>query len=470
MRENRLLILTVVVLALGAFIWFWERHQPTTEEAQKQAELVLPGLEKADVVRITIVKGTKRFELVKEDGEWRLEKPVAYPADGQAVDLLLSALKSLKIERRLDAGEVSLADWGLEKPEFTVTLAGSGGRTWTLKVGQEEPLGNNRAVTLDGTAVLLCPKWFVSDLDKDLDGWRSHEVVKLFEDQLASLEVSTPDDRVKVVRDGGLWKLLEPVRDLADRDQIRNLVSALNGLRVKAFVDDEHPDLAALGLDHPRYRVELVRTEGKAPVTLEFGAKRELEGVKQVVCRRNGTEILWVTDGAETPLGKAPILWRSKVVYPFDTWDVERMTLAAGDARTELVHADGSWTCSGHEADSSAVFDRLSRLARLEAENFDLVEPGTTEIGSITLTIKPGLAAEEKTGKPVEVTWTFFEPMKPGGRALVRVTGRDTIMSVDAAKARGLLADLDGLCAPPATPTPVAAKQPEPAGETASDG
>jgi len=454
MREKRLIALALVVLGLGAFIWFWERHQPTTEEARKQAGLVLPGLEKADVTRITIAHGEKRFELVKKDGEWHLEKPITDRADDQAVDLLLSALKGLKAERRLPVGDVSLADWGLEKPAYTVTLADTGGKTWTLKVGSEEPLGNNRAVTVDGTAVVLCPKWFVSDMDKDLDGWRSHKVVTLFEDQVASLEVETPGDRVRVVRDGGLWRLLEPVRDLADRDQVRNLVSALNGLRIKAFIDDSKPDLAALGLDTPRYRVTVVRTGGKAPVTLEFGAKRELEGVKQVACRRNGSALFWVTDGAETPLGKAPVLWRSKVVYPFDTWDVTRLTVVSGDARAELEHDGGEWTCSGHDVDGSAVFDRLSRLARLQAENFDLVEPGTPTIGSITLTLKPAATAGDDAG-PAEVTWTFYEPMKAGGRALVRVSGRDTIMSVDAARARGLVADPEALCAPPATPTPV---------------
>ncbi len=466
MRGSRLLALALIVAGLGAFIWFWERHQPTTEEVQKQAELVLPGLEKGKVTRIGIVHGKDRFELVRKGHDWYLAKPIEARADDQAVDLLLSALTSLKAERRLDAGEVSLKDWGLDDPEFTVTLSTSAGTSRTLRVGIEEPLGNNRAVTLDGTSVLLCSKWFVSDLDKGLDGWRSHQVVKLFEDEVASLEIDTGKDRIQAVRDGRLWRLLEPVRDLADRDQIRNVISAFNGLRIKAFVDDAKPDLEALGLEKPRYRVKIVRSAGKAPVTLEFGAKRELEGVRQVACRRDGKDLFWVTDGAETPLGKAPVLWRSKVVYPFDTWDVDRCVIDAGGAKAELDHEGSTWKCSGHEADSSKVFDRLSSLARLEAESFDLVKPRTAEIGSITLTLKPAPGAG-KDAKPETVTWTFYEPMKQGGRALVTVSGRDTIMSADAAKVRGLVKDPAGLCKPPATPTPVpeTGKEKPPAGK-----
>jgi hypothetical protein len=42
MRGKTLLILTVVVLGVGAFIWLYGRHQPGTDELVEQADKVLP--------------------------------------------------------------------------------------------------------------------------------------------------------------------------------------------------------------------------------------------------------------------------------------------------------------------------------------------------------------------------------------------------------------------------------------------
>lgn len=460
MRGRRLMVLALVVAALGAYIWFYERHQPTTGEVQERADKLLPELDKDTVTTIDITHGQDHLALVKRDGSWRLSEPMDYPAEESAVDALLAALENLKVERSLAAGEVDPKAYGLDEPEFTVRLATGTGPAWTLKVGQEEPLGHNRAVTLDGTSVKLVPKWFVSDLDKDLDGWRSHDVVDVFEDQVASLDIEAGKDRIQVARDGDVWRLLEPLQDLADRDHVRNLISDLNALRVVEFIDDPSVEPGQLGLDHPRYRVKIVRTEGKAPVLLEFGAKAEEKGEHRVACRRDGAELFWVTDRAEVRLGKAPVLWRSKVVYPFDSWDVEALTVSAGEATATVERSDSGWTCDGHEAASSEIFSRLSTLARLEAEGFDLVKGGTEELGTISVRLKPG--ENGKGAKPAEVTWTFFAPMKTGGRALVAVTGRDTLMSVDADKVRGLLRDPEGLCTPPATPTPIPpAEKPE---------
>ncbi len=463
MRGKSLLILSVLVVVLGAFIWFYERHQPTTEESKEAAEKVLPGLKQDEVRSIAIQRGEDHFLLVKKGDDWRLSLPVDYPADESAVNSLLSALTNVKVERKLAAGDVDPKAYGLDQPAFVVTLEQTNGQKKTLTVGQEEPLGNNRAVTLDGKSVELVSKWFTSSLDKDLDGWRSHEVVQLLDDQVASLEIDAGSNRIEAVRDGNLWRLLEPVRDLADRDQIRNLISDLNSVRVQEFVDEGSAPPETLGLDHPRYRVKVVRTKGAEPVVLEFGAKRTVKDKHQVACRRNGSEVFWVTDRAEVRLGKAPLLWRSKIVYPFDTWNVDGVTVASGGEKAELERSDKGWTCGGHEADSTGVFSRLSKLARLEADGFDLVSSGTESLGQVTVRLKP---AEGQKGQGTEITWTFFAPMRQGGRALVEVSGRDTRMSVDADVVRGLLENPSGLCSPPPTPEPK--KTPESRGDSGS--
>ena len=50
MKPRTLLVLLALVVGLGAFVWFFEREQPGSEEREKLANRVL-GVEREDMVR-----------------------------------------------------------------------------------------------------------------------------------------------------------------------------------------------------------------------------------------------------------------------------------------------------------------------------------------------------------------------------------------------------------------------------------
>jgi hypothetical protein len=188
---------------------------------------------------------------------------------------------------------------------------------------------------------------------------------------------------------------------------------------------------------------------------LELGATRERDGATEVACRRDGHDLLWVDDRALAGLGRAPVHWRSVTVYPFDSWDVESVTLADGDSTLALERDGGLWKLDdGAEASSSEALDRLSKLAGLKATDFDLVEPSAGARGRAELE----LAAADPGGEPRRVAFTFYPPLTPGGRALVRVSARNTVMGVDAASVDEVLSNLD-LLRPQPTPAPDAPEE-----------
>lgn len=220
---------------------------------------------------------------------------------------------------------------------------------------------------------------------------------------------------------------------------------------MKEFLDGpEPPDLAALGLESPRYRLTLVRSEGQAPTILEFGASRQKEGATEVACRRDGRDLLWVDSRAETGLGKAPVRWRSIAVYPFDSWDIDSASFSAGGTEVSLTRDGAGWKLDGGgEVDPSSVSSRLSALAELRATDFDLIEPGSGEWGRVAV----ALGALAQDGGPQRVTFTFYRPLTDSGRAVVRVSSRATVMGVDASAAETILGGLEALRSAP-TPAP----------------
>jgi len=466
MKSSRLLILAAVVLALGAWIYFVERKMPTTEEAQQQAEKVLPKLDRNQITAVEITNGHGQFRLEKKGDSWQLVKPIQGPADDGVIGSLLSQLVNLKAERTFGKGEVDPKLYGLDKPPMKIVLTAKDGKTFSLEVGEKTALGSNRAVTRGDGKILLCAGWFAKDLGKDLDAWRSHSVADVSPSKVASLDIRAGEDHVRVVRDGRVWRLLDPIKDVADRRHVEDLISDINGMRIKEFLDAK-ADLKALGLDHPERTVTIVRTEGAKPIDLELGKTREVKGSKQVACRLNGKDLFWVDDKGQVRLGKAPVLWRSPVLYPFDSWDVDRMVISAGGRTVELDRKDGVWKLKdGSEAEGSEVLSRLSKLSQMKATDFDLVATSTPEIGKITLKLSPEPAAKDTKKKPSEgpeVSFVFRKPFATKGhKALVTVSARKTVMAVPLDEAEGLFRNLNALKKAVPTPTPKAKPSPTP--------
>jgi hypothetical protein len=287
-------------------------------------------------------------------------------------------------------------------------------------------------------AIILVPGFFVASLDKDVDQWRSRDVVDLPEHDLASLEIDTAEDRIRAKRaDDGRWWLLEPVADLADPDQMRSLISELDTLRVSQFPPGD-AGVSEPGLDPPAFRVLLRGRNADEAVTLELSAAEDEAGT--VACRRNGSDLFRVPSAIVTRLSKAPVLWRSGKVWPLSSWDVAKIEFADGAGQSTLLdRVDGVWqTEDGGEIDNPEVSRRLSALADLEVREHDLVLPPTAVMGSVILVLDGEEGAEG-------LTYTFFAPLEEGGHAAVTVSSRDDVMGVDAISAETIVGDLERL-------------------------
>ena len=445
MSSRNLIILAVVVVALGAFIFFVEQHQPTTTERLERIDRVFGEFDEdaIDAIELQTARGSIRLE--KTDDEWRLVKPLSYPADAAAVRSLLRSIATLESDRTLSLDEANPADYGLDTPQLSVALVDETGKRFELAVGAETPLGSNRAVRRGrDNEILLCPDTFTSSIDREVDQWRSREVINVRETDLASIEITTSSDLIRAVRVGGHWDLEAPLADLADAEQMRSLVSELNALRISEFVANAD-DQGGLGDGPWEYRVVLTPNDGAEAVTLELAAPAE--GEATILCRRDGSELIRIPEGIRTRLAKAPVLWRSPKVWPFSTLDAGKVEISTAVDSVVVDKIDGLWRLAdGGEADSVAVRRRLTGLADLEVREHDLLQPPTEVMGSVILVLDDDRGAEG-------LTYTFYAPIEIGGHAAVTVSSRSNVMGVDVAVAEMILGALDQLR--PNEPEPV---------------
>ncbi len=443
MRTKNLVILAGVVIAVMAYILIFERHQPTSDEARRDADKVFQGLEADDITGLLVEGPDGRVRLEKTGEDWRLREPIDYPADASTVDSTLSSLAGLSADRRLPADELDPAEFGLDAPAAKVSLSLGDGAGVSFAVGGEMPLGSKRPIRLaDSDEVAISPGWFMNDLEREVDDWRSRQVTDVRSDQVASIEIEAGEDSIRAVRIGDTWRLLSPMEDVGDRDHLEALVSDLGALRIEEFLDGEI-DSAAIGLDAPEYSVVVVRSDGGEPLRLELGATRDGTGGTEVACRRGDGDYFWAADRVRTRLSKAPVLWRSKKIADFDTWEVEGLRLVTPDNSVELEKVDSQWRIAGDgaEADQPRVSDRVTALSEFEATDYDLMAPMTALMGTAEIFFT---ANGEGSGKE-PITFTFYAPLGEGGRAMVQVSGRDTLMGVDPAAVTSVFADFDDL-------------------------
>ena len=442
MKTRNLIILAAVVIAVLAYILLVERHRPTSDESTAAAEKVLLGFERDDVMGIVIERAEGLVRLKKVGEEWRLREPFDFPADASVVSSTLGSLTNLTADRRLAADEVDPAGYGLEEPAVKVTLRMADGGERVIAVGDELPLGSKRALRVDGSdGVTIAAGWFASDLEREVDDWRAREVAEMLENDVASIDIESGADTIRAVRLEDQWQLLRPLEDMAGGDHLGSLISDLASMRITEFLDDV-VDASELGLDLPEYEITIIRTDGEEPLRLDLGATREGDGGTEVACRRGDGEYFWASEWVRTRLSKAPVLWRSKKVMPFETWNAEELRVTTSESSTSLVQIDGFWLFADDtEANLTMVQERLRALADLEATDYDLMAPLTREMGTVEVIFEK---EDDDQERPV-LTFSFHAPLEEGGRAMVQVSGRRTVMGVEVGDAEAILADLDYL-------------------------
>jgi len=442
MRSKNLAILAAVVIVVLAYIMLVERHRPTSEEASSEAEKVLRGFEQDQVEAIIINRESGRVRLEKIGEEWRLREPLDFPADSSVVSSTLGSLANLTADRRLAAEEVDAADYGLDEPVAEISLRMADATERVVEVSDELPLGSKRALRLDGgDEVIIASGWFVSDLEREIDDWRSRDVVEVLEAEVASIDIESGPDSIRAVRIEDRWQLLRPLTDMADGDHLGSLISELSSMRIAEFLNDD-ADPLELGLDLPEYEITVIRTDGGKPLRLDLGATREGDAGTEVACRRGEGEYFWASERVRTRLSKAPVLWRSDKVMPFETWDAEEIRIATPEGSTSLVHDGNIWRFDDEaEANLTAVQERLRSLADLEATDYDLMAPLTREMGTVEVVFK----AEDEEPEGEAITFSFFAPLSDGGKAMVQVNGRDTVMGVKVEDVEAILGDLEAL-------------------------
>lgn len=263
MKTKTTVILLIIALALGLFIFLVERKIPTTEEQAKLGKKLF-RVESDQISRIELTRDKEKIicQRKPQSDEWEMTAPLQTRADISAIEQVLRELEfaekkgSLKPEpdKSLD-----LTSFGLVTPRLEMSFTiGEENITHQFKIGNETKLGNAYYLTLEGKdEVYLVDKSFYETLNKSAYDFRYKKVTDLSAGQTNKLQfVSASGGLIELTKlDINKWQVTKPITDRASSDKIRDILSAIDELSARAFVADNETDLVKYGLDLPRLEI-----------------------------------------------------------------------------------------------------------------------------------------------------------------------------------------------------------------------
>ena len=433
MRPRTLAILFLVVAGLLAFIWFYERALPSSDERAELARRVL-RLEGEEVRAVTLVRGADSLRLERLDpapadeagdepgeADWRLRQPLDAAADRVAVDRLVDRLVELEKDRTL--ADVEPAAVGLSEPRGRVILDTADGQV-ELLVGSEVPATATMILGVAGrdeAYVVADALW--RDLEKPAGDWRSRDLGPDSRDAIQRVALGAGDGAVALGRRGESFWVESPYVDRADKELVSALLGELTGLRAESFVDDPaaEPELEAGAL-------EVVLEGRERTLRVELGDPVGDDGELRLA-RVDGqlVEIRSELDGA---LDRPAEEWRSRAWAALEVYQIDRLETRDADGETVFQRDGGEWLRDGVRVEYEPVSDLLYAITGMEADAVDAA-PGALGDPVLTLVLR---GDEDESGETL-----MLYPPAPGGTSRARVEGREVTLALS----EGAVADLE---------------------------
>ncbi|MFH1228495.1 MAG: DUF4340 domain-containing protein [Planctomycetota bacterium] len=154
MSKKTTIILLILAVALGSYLYFFESRQPTTDELTRLEKKILT-INPQDISIIEINKEGSKEPIIcskKENDYWQMSRPVNTRADHTIIDDITRDIPAL--ERKSVITSTNYAEYGLDKPRVIATFTAKDKR-YRFNIGKELSYLRNRRP--QGIGTLLAP-------------------------------------------------------------------------------------------------------------------------------------------------------------------------------------------------------------------------------------------------------------------------------------------------------------------------
>jgi hypothetical protein len=229
---------------------------------------------------------------------------------------------------------------------------------------------------------------------------RARLVFQTDEGKITALKVSsTAGKPVALTKEGGHWRLTEPIQSEADDFALRGLVAALAGLKAERQVESAAQDLRLYGLDQPSLHLAFeaagtwhnLRIGAKTPVGDYFYASADQE-----------TRVVIVSASQERAVHKSLFDLRGKETLTLKSDEIDRIEIVRPKGTLVLTRTDGrDWQFPAERTlkiKPTKVEALLNRLTSVRASRFvEEAETGGARFGLNPPRVRLLLSAKDRS-------------------------------------------------------------------------
>jgi len=195
-------------------------------------------------------------------------------------------------------------------------------------------------VALAAAAALGAYLYFVESKRPASSEKTKEKVFKLDKAKVKELSLTPREgEAIRLVKDGGKWRMTAPTDVPADSDAVESMVGSLETTEIDEVVSDKPASLGDFGLEKPRLTLAVQQEGVKEPLTLQLGDKAPANGglyAKQPSQPRVFTVASWL----ESSFDKKPFDLRDRAVLHVNRDDVRSLDITGPDGSYAVVKKD----------------------------------------------------------------------------------------------------------------------------------
>lgn len=364
----------------------------------------------------------------KRDGTWQVIQPLEAKADAEAIEELLSELRSLKVSTfEADGAEtkVQLEKFGLEDPRIQVELT-DGDNTYAIGIGASvaSEIGTEERVYVKAfvyqDAIYTVSEDVYNLLNKSAFELRDKRVIDFQRTDTIRFEIKHDKETTVGTRNyDDTWELQTPTGKIkADADAVSDLIFGVDSLEAAAFVDGPNHNFVSYGLAPPSIKVAFTQRGEEKPAVLFIG-NRTQDGTVYVKSEQS-EQVVRVKPALIDNIALGAAWLRDKRVLNFHIDDAIRLTSTVLGASAFTCQRLGTnWRLTApvqEDANNAEVNAIIYELDDLRAAAFVGSESIPTDAATgfsnpnvqLTVELRNQKVYTLQVGNPVDASGRFY--------------------------------------------------------------
>jgi hypothetical protein len=398
MDLRKLLAAAALLAMLGGGV-YWSNKSKEAEKG-KPAPDASPSvltIKEADIAQLEFRKRGLDPVVVKRVGDtskWNLTAPKPLAADTDAIGSITQTL-SLYSSETVTENPGDLANFGLKDPLFSLVITRKDGKTTTLSLGDDVPVGGSMFAKVDSDPrVFTVSSSSRSSLDKSWKDLRDKRLLAVDAEKLSRVEIQASGKSVEFGRNqSNEWQIVKPNPYRADNWAVEELVRKLKDAKLDPNAPDSDAEKAAKAF------------ASGSPVGV--ARMTDANGTQQLEIRKSGSDYYGKSSAVEgvhkinadlaTSAAKPADEYRAKKLFDFGFTDPSKLDIKVAGVAKSCGRNGEKWICNNKEVQPQSVSAFIDKIRDLSARKFIEKPEKISGPGDIEVTVTTSDAKKAET-------------------------------------------------------------------------